>query len=992
MNIKVGPKKLVCFVLLLAFTFQIAEAGITVTRSNGMRFTGADGIDFIGTNGMRFTGADGFINTQVNGVRFTGADGTRFTGADGARFTGADGVTYIGSAGARFTGADGIDLTNVDGVRFTGADGFRFTGADGTSYTADSMIVRRANGVSAIEPAGVSLIGTDELRFTGADGNAVSADGMRFTGADALRFTGADSITGFNSDGVVFNMVSPAGFSISGLNGARFTGADTVFTVINGVRFTGADGVELIGPDSEVGQNTQGLQSVDPELALLLDRATDDSCINAVVVFHQYPGEADLNNLRQIGIVGGTQFRVLPMIYVSATRQQLAAVSQLANVRSIYGNRTLKFDSDPYFQATQVSRVSPDRDLQASNGGFPVTGKNVTVAVLDTGVNALHNDLAGKVVQNVKLLDAQSLPLGFTYPSPIENLPNTDLISGHGTFVSGVIAASGAASGGKYNGVAPGARILGLSAGELNLTYVLSGFDYLLQKGADYNVRVVNCSFSTEAIFDYNDPVNIATKMLTDGGVNVVFSAGNTGSGNDTLNPYAVAPWVISVGATDDKGVLAGFSSRGVFGDPLFSPSLVAPGVNVVSLRALGTQTGTLGLAGADTQRLSLTELPFYTTASGTSFSAPQVAGAIALMLEANPNLSPAKIKGILQHSATPLPNYFTHEVGAGMLNTYAAVLEAAFPDRVTGVFRTSAMNDGAKYTTSTSQVSDVQVSQNSITSAVSVLPLNTVQSTFYVAWNASGPANLSLKILDGSGGIAALSERGISPGIYGRSEKATVTMPAAGSLLAQISSPLGAPSAQSILSASETTRVEFPAFNDVPALSSQNQAIVYEALRKFLVPVSNKNYGPGVVVSRAELAAALVRSGKAPQFIAATPMYADVRDLTTRNAVEAVQSYPGGSLIFDTAPGGNFRPDQPATKLAAAIALVKAAQLDNLAATASLPVTVVDASSIPAQWRGYVAVALQKGWLSLGTFNKFYPNNSLTRMELTTAMVGLSR
>jgi serine protease AprX len=184
---------------------------------------------------------------------------------------------------------------------------------------------------------------------------------------------------------------------------------------------------------------------------------------------------------------------------------------------------------------------------------MPVSGRNVTVAVLDTGVNSQHGDLSGKIVQNVKLADTQSVGAGFIYPSPVENLPNTDLVSGHGTFVAGVIASSGMASGGKYNGVAPGAKILGLSAGEMNLTYVLSGFDYLLEHGANYNVRVVNCSFSANTVFDYNDPVNVATKMLTQKGISVVFSAGNSGDGNSTLNPYAAAPWVISVGATDEK-------------------------------------------------------------------------------------------------------------------------------------------------------------------------------------------------------------------------------------------------------------------------------------------------------------------------------------------------------------------------------------------------------------------------------------------------------
>jgi serine protease AprX len=265
--------------------------------------------------------------------------------------------------------------------------------------------------------------------------------------------------------------------------------------------------------------------------------------------------------------LGGTLYRVLPMISVSATRSQIAAASRLPQVRSIYGNRTLDLNADSYLNATQASRVQTDRDLQIKNNGMPVSGRGVTVAVLDTGVNAAHSDLAGRVVQNVRLSDTQSAPIGFVNPNPIENLINTDLISGHGTFVAGLIAASGASSGGKYNGVAPGANILGLSAGDLNLSFVLAGFDYLLERGANYNVRVVNCSFSANTVFDYNDPVNIATKLLTERGVSIVFSAGNSGAGNGTLNPYAVAPWVIGVGATDEKSRLAAFSSRGTFED-----------------------------------------------------------------------------------------------------------------------------------------------------------------------------------------------------------------------------------------------------------------------------------------------------------------------------------------------------------------------------------------------------------------------------------------
>ena len=110
--------------------------------------------------------------------------------------------------------------------------------------------------------------------------------------------------------------------------------------------------------------------------------------------------------------------------------------------------------------------------------------------------------------------------------------------------------------------------------------------------------------------------------MLTQAGINVVFSAGNNGPGANTLNPYAVAPWVVSVGATDTQGRLASFSSRGDFASALFHPTLVAPGTNVVSVRGSGVAnvTGAQGVANADTARLNAAEIPYYTTASGTSF------------------------------------------------------------------------------------------------------------------------------------------------------------------------------------------------------------------------------------------------------------------------------------------------------------------------------------------------------------------------------------
>src|SRR6185503_10970462 len=643
------------------------------------------------------------------------------------------------------------------------------------------------------------------------------------------------------------------------------------------------------------------------------------------------------------------------------------------------------FNSDPYFNTTGVQRVAPDQDLRQENGAMPVTGRNVTVAVLDTGINGQHADLAGKVVQNVRLADTQSVPASFTYPAPLENLPNTDLVSGHGTFVSGVIAASGVSSSGRFAGVAPGARLLGLSAGDVNLMYVLSGFDYLLEKRAQYNVRVVNCSFSANTVFDFNDPVNVATKMLTDAGVNVVFSAGNTGSGNGTMNPYAIAPWVIGVGATDPAGKLADYSSRGNFGDSLQHPSLVAPGTNIISLRSAPTVTGVSGIAGADAQRLSPIEMLYYTTATGTSFSAPQVTGAIALMLEVNPNLTPADLKDILSRTATPMPRYFFHEAGAGMLNTYAAVLEAAFPERHMGGFRSTLSNNAIRFVTRTSQTFEPTVFPNQPSSTNVAIPQNTIQASVNIYWDLSAN-DFGLKVYDQSNSLLGESNYLNLPGFTGRREKVVLRNPASQTLRASISHSGYAGTSQQVLGAVEVTQVAYPVMLDQSTLSVDQTVQVEKSLLANLMLPEGRKFRPNDAVSRLELAEALVRAGLVPQYMGSAPMFVDVRDYESRNVVESTQAFPSGSLFYDAIPGRNFYPYNGATKLAAAIAFVKAAGLSSQAASASLPLTISDASSIPAAWRGYVAVALRRGFVSLDG-NAFNPSRSLTRVELATSL-----
>ena len=992
-------KKLQQF-LALALIFLLgagpAIAGVTVTGADGVTVTGADGVNYVRTSGLTVTGADNLLAFKVNGITPFAADGVTVTGADGVTVTGADGATYVTPNRVLASSPDGVTVTGADGVTVTGADGVTVTGADGKTYRADSVTFRRGNGVTVTGADGVTVTGADGVARVGADGVTVTgADGVTVTGADGVTVTGADGVTVTGADGQITS-ISP--------NGVTVTGADMISMLkVNGVTVTGADSLMLPVPYGLVNglvtgtsaEAQRGLQSIDPELALLLSDPTDDSNIAAVVVYHSQPTEADIADLQRIGVLGGTRYNVLPMISITAKRTEIIEISHLSNVRSIYGNRTLESTADTRTTATGVDRVRRDVDLTRKNGGLALAGRGATVAVLDTGLDGTHSDLTGRVVQNVKMADTQSIGVGFNRPVYVEGLQNTDQVYGHGTFVAGLIAGSGLQSGGRYTGVAPNARLLGLSAGDLTLSFVLSGFDYLLANGSRYNTRIINCSFSADTVFDFNDPVNVATKLLVDRGINVVFSAGNTGDGLHTLNPYAVAPWVVSVGATDAQGRLADFSSRGDFGSALFHPTLVAPGDNVVSLRSTVSVTGATGLAGADTTQLSPGEMPYYTTARGTSFSAPQVAGTIALMLETNPELTPAEVRDILQRSATPIAGYYMHEVGAGMLNAHAAVLEAAFAGRRMGLWRAALDRGQAQFLTDPLQqfVGTIAPGASQQESSLTI-PENALLASVEIAWGPMSSLNdLGLTVTDATGTRQENSNDSSGAGLTSKRERVSLKMPSAGAWRARVGNIVGtAGTPQPFMGVMEVTRVQYAPLADVDGLSNASRADIYQALRTFVMASYGNYFRPGHAVSRADLAAALVTGAGVPQYLPAKPTYTDVTDATTSIFVESAQAAPGGALFINTTAGGEFRPLESVDRLTAAVALVRAAGLRSEAeAKNSQPLAFADAMAIPSNLRGYVAVAIAHGFLTPDGL-MFRPGSALTRAELAHALVAISK
>jgi serine protease AprX len=980
-------RRFVALALICLLSSAPAFAGLTIIGSNGITASGADGIIFNGTSGITASGADGILAFRPNGITASGADGITASGADGITASGADGITA--------SGADSTTITRADGITASGADGITISGADGSQYHADSVIIRNPTGITASGADNVIFTGTNGITASGADTrNVTHADGITASGADgALTINSADGITASGADGVVIS-ITPSAVTINGLNGITASGAD-------GITISGADSFVRTGVnavmaqlDSEIGQT--GLQSVDPELAVLLNRLTDDSNVDAVVVYHHLPNDADLSELQGLGVLGGTRFRALPMIAVSATKMQIAAISRLSSVRSIYGNRTFQWNLEPAARnLTGVERVRRNADLTRSNSGLPVSGRGVTVAVLDTGVDGTHGDLSGRVVQNLRLADTQSLGAGFNYPIAAPSLPNTDPLHGHGTFVAGIIAGNGQQSGGKYAGVAPGANILGLSAGDASLLFVLSGFDYLLTNGSSFGVRVVNCSFSANTIFDINDPVNIGTRMLTTNGINVVFSAGNTGPGQDSLNPYSVAPWVISTGATDNQSRLADFSSRGEFGSPLFRPTLVAPGVGTVSLRASTVASATTvgGLLESDTQ-LSANELPYYTTGRGTSFSAPHVAGVVALMLEANPQLTPAQIRDILQRTATPLPAYYIHEVGAGMLNAQAAVLEAAFPQRHFGSWRGTAYQNQVQFITSAPQVFSGSTTPGAASSETGLaIPAETLLASVQIAWGGSPDTNnLTLTMLNPAGSSQLPASANNQPGLTGRRQRLVLSNPAAGTWKARVTATPGSATAtsQPFTGVLLTTSPRYATLTDIGLLDSSSVAGIYQNFRSLVMAPIGGRFRPGFGVTRLDLATALLLGGRLPQYLPAQSSYPDVRDRATMLFVESAQAAPSGALFPGITAGGNFQTDAAVDRLTAVVALVRAAGLRSQAESGTHVLTYTDAGSIPMSLRGYVAVAVQNGLIKTNGA-AFNPQGSFTRLDLSQAMVKLA-
>jgi serine protease AprX len=424
-------------------------------------------------------------------------------------------------------------------------------------------------------------------------------------------------------------------------------------------------------------------------LGQLLATYEPTASVRGIAEFDSVPTSGQVAALETLGLIV-QPMRHVPLALVSGTVASMQAAVTGGVARDVYPDTKIEL----------LDTASSDAMGAAIPRAAGFTGKGVTVAIVDSGCDASHPDLADHVIHNVKLYSAEyaTLPPDASNRIVVANevgpYQNTDIGSGHGTHVSGIVAADSTTdpSGGRL-GVAPDASLICYSIGEvLFTTAVVTAYDHMLDQPDLWGIDVVNNSWGNSyRQFDPRDPVAVVTKAVADLGVTVVFAAGNSGSEEVemSLNPFSEAPWVISVAAGSLDHHRGYFSSNGLafdnsqatqigggghttwLGDRIgvYHPDVTAPGVAISSTcDTAGTVIGPCPPPNYDNA-----------TADGTSMASPHIAGAAAVLLQANPALTSQQIFSALQATATPvkaadgsaLPFW---QVGYGYVDLNAAV------------------------------------------------------------------------------------------------------------------------------------------------------------------------------------------------------------------------------------------------------------------------------------------------------------------------------
>ncbi|HEY8316905.1 MAG TPA: S8 family serine peptidase [Gaiellaceae bacterium] len=372
---------------------------------------------------------------------------------------------------------------------------------------------------------------------------------------------------------------------------------------------------------------------------------------------------------KQLTTSGGTaagsvrqQFTSIDGVQASLTGQQILSLAKKPFVTSVMPNDTVTMSavqlpySNPQLWAYATGAV-----VDYTNAALP---KLPTIAVVDSGIQPGRTDFGSRVLGQVNLASLTPNSSGDGY--------------GHGTFVAGI--AAGSAPG--YAGVAPKANLVSLDVmndqGEATVADILKACDWILANKSTYNIRVANFSLhSVNRASVLFDPLDQAVEKLWLNGVVVVAASGNyaqNGQASGVQFAPGNDPFVITVGASDIGTSLsasddtnAPWSAWGYTPDGFMKPDMSAPGRYIIG-PAPTDGTGQLAI-----ERPGSVTAPGYMQLSGTSFSAPMVSGAAAMILAKNPSWTPDQVKGALMLTATPEPAAPAGSLGVGALNVAKA-------------------------------------------------------------------------------------------------------------------------------------------------------------------------------------------------------------------------------------------------------------------------------------------------------------------------------
>lgn len=383
--------------------------------------------------------------------------------------------------------------------------------------------------------------------------------------------------------------------------------------------------------------------------------------------------------VRAVRAAGGRVTRDLPIVDGVSATLPAAARGRVAAAPGVLAVT----DDLPVATAATTDVREGQQAALVETGAEPLhrtgtDGRGTTVALVDTGVTEV-GDLAGRVLA-VADPDDPSAP-----DRPCVNFsgePTCDDSYGHGTFVAGLVAGSGASSGGDYRGAAPAARLVSIKIagrdGGADVTKVLAAIQWAVSFRDRYGIDVLNLSLGTDSDADPAvDPLYRAVQRATAAGLVVVVAAGNAGTaadGGGTVFKPGDDPTVLTVGAVDDLGTgsreddrVPAFTSRGPTAQGLAKPDVAAPGAHLVSLRAPGSyvEEAAAGRGVVDAT---------YRRGSGSSFATALVSGLAALVVQQHPDWTPARVKAALVATADPARLGSPRAVGAGIVRAGRAV------------------------------------------------------------------------------------------------------------------------------------------------------------------------------------------------------------------------------------------------------------------------------------------------------------------------------